>query len=186
MLFQAGYLTISSYDKKTELYTLRYPNHEVRQSYSISLLSAITKESSKEVRSWGRSAREALEGGGLETFCSILQAVFARIPYEIDRREEAHYHGLLSMFLMSIELDPECEVMTNRGRIDLTVCTGSYVYVFEIKIDTSAERALKQIEDMKYYERFKEDKNKRTIVLVGLSFNKRKGEDSLSYVSRVI
>ena len=38
LMFQAGYLSISSYDKYSELYTLDYPNVEVRRSFQKYLL----------------------------------------------------------------------------------------------------------------------------------------------------
>ena len=187
LLFQTGYLTISSYDEETRLYTVKSPNLEVGQSYGVSLLSAITQQTSEDLQTSGYSMRAALKRCDLEEVCSLLQVVFASIPYYIDnKQQEAHYHALVSVFMMSAGLKPECEVATNRGRADLVLCTQEYVYIFEIKVKASAESALQQIEEMKYYERFKEDKNKRTIVLVGLAFNKRKGESSLSCASRVL
>ena len=38
LLFQTGYLTIASYDQEENYYTLAYPNQEVQQSYTLSLI----------------------------------------------------------------------------------------------------------------------------------------------------
>ena len=54
----------------------------------------------------------------------------------------------------------QSELPTDKGRIDLIIHTTQFVYLFELKY-ADPEKALKQIEDRKYYER-----------LVGLSFKR--------------
>ena len=39
LLYQSGYLTIQSYDKKLDTFTLHFPNHEVRQGMIRSMTS---------------------------------------------------------------------------------------------------------------------------------------------------
>ncbi|MBA3752448.1 AAA family ATPase, partial [Candidatus Dependentiae bacterium] len=41
LLFQSGYLTISSYIKETNSYRLDYPNHEIKESYAILLMATL-------------------------------------------------------------------------------------------------------------------------------------------------
>ncbi|MBA2306831.1 hypothetical protein H0W26_01700 [Candidatus Dependentiae bacterium] len=60
------------------------------------------------------------------------------------------------------------------------------MYIFEIKVDASAEQALKQIEKRTYYEQFLTSDIKKTIVLVGLGFNKRDGETTVSCACKTI
>ena len=50
LLFQTGYLTISGYDERTGIYTLTYPNAEVRQSYSLSLITSLTKKRASAIK----------------------------------------------------------------------------------------------------------------------------------------
>ena len=186
LLFQTGYLTISSYDAKTERYTLTYPNHEVRESYSISLIAAITDKDTSAVKTAAQLMTQALNNNEIKTFCSLLGSLFAYIPYQIDKRQEAHYHSMMHLFILSLGFDSQAEVSTNKGRIDLVVQMEKFIYIFEVKVDTTAEKALEQIEDRMYYEQFLSDEKKRTIVLVGLAFNKYDAEAIVSCACKTI
>lgn len=186
LLFQTGYLTIDSYDRTTDSYTLTYPNHEVRESYSILLLSAITGKEDVELKNTSSAVKQALEQQDTATLCSLLGSIFAHIPYQIDKREEAHYHALVHQFFVMLEVDVISEMQTNKGRIDLVAFTDKYIYLFELKVNATPENALAQIEKRTYYERFLTDSKKRTIVLVGLAFNKKDNETTVSCVSKTI
>ncbi len=87
---------------------------------------------------------------------------------------------MMYLFILSLGFDSQAEVPTNKGRIDLVVQTPKFIYLFEVKVDTSAEQALKQIEDRGYYEQFRTHRKGRTIVLVGLAFNKQEGEATVT------
>ena len=184
LLFQTGYLTIASYDEQTERYTLTYPNHEVREAYSISLIAAITDKDTDTVRNSALLVTQALIDNNMKELCTLLGSLFAHIPYHIDKRQEAHYHSMMHLFILSLGFDSQAEVPTNKGRIDLVVQTQKFIYLFEIKVDTTAEKALKQIEARAYYEQFLTDKKRRTIVLVGLAFNKQDGQASVTCDSK--
>jgi hypothetical protein len=60
------------------------------------------------------------------------------------------------------------EEPTNIGRIDAVLETGNKVYIMEFKIG-SEQRALEQIKEMKYYEKY-QGKGKK-IVLMGIGFD---------------
>ena len=102
------------------------------------------------------------------------------IPYQIDKDDESMYHFSSQAFIKLFGFESYLEVSTNKGRIDLVVLTKNYIYVFELKVNASALAALKQIEKRMYYERYLHDKAKRTIVLVGLAFNKRDNEPTVT------
>lgn len=76
------------------------------------------------------------------------------------------------------------EVPTDKGRIDLVLKTKTTVYIFELKIDVPASKALEQIEQKRYFEKYQYT-NKR-IVLVGLSFSGAKDNLSLNYAVKDI
>lgn len=61
------------------------------------------------------------------------------------------------------------ETSTNRGRIDATIETDRYVYLFEFKLHDTAESALAQIHERKYYERYLA--SGKTIQLIAVAFN---------------
>lgn len=63
----------------------------------------------------------------------------------------------------------DAEVRSARGRADAVVKTKDYIYVFEFKLDGSAEEALKQIDDKGYLIPYTADG--RQLVKVGVSFD---------------
>jgi hypothetical protein len=46
------------------------------------------------------------------------------------------------------------EDRTNLGRIDLVLESDTDVYIFELKVDSFAAKALEQIKEKKYYEKY--------------------------------
>lgn len=85
LLFQAGYLTIGSIQNRngTERYTLRYPNHEVKQSLSDYLLTYFvdSMEIKKPVKDRIWDAIVAPAKPDFAAFQSVFQAFFSSIPY---------------------------------------------------------------------------------------------------------
>ena len=63
------------------------------------------------------------------------------------------------------------EYRTSKGRIDLVLKTGDYIYVMEFKLDGSAEEALEQIEDRQYALPFATDTRK--LFKIGVNFSSR-------------
>lgn len=62
--------------------------------------------------------------------------------------------------------------MNNAKRVDAIVQTDNYVYIFELKVDKSADEALQQIRDKGYAEPFALDKRK--VYQIGVSFSSQK------------
>ncbi|MBA2307536.1 PD-(D/E)XK nuclease domain-containing protein, partial [Candidatus Dependentiae bacterium] len=189
LLFQTGYLTISSYNKETNRYTLAYPNNEVRQSYSLSLMAAVTHKSETELYNLVEPFRTALLENTMDELVSLLRIIFAHIPYQIGENNEKFYHRMIQGFVTLLGFESESEVSTNRGRIDFVVYTKKFTYIFEFKVNASPDTAFKQIEERAYYERFLSSntmKQKNTLVLVGLAFSKRNGEPTISCVCKIV
>ena len=63
----------------------------------------------------------------------------------------------------------DIEYKTASCRIDMVVKTSAYIYVFEFKIDRSAQEAMAQIDSKDYLLPFKSDG--RTLVKVGANFS---------------
>lgn len=63
----------------------------------------------------------------------------------------------------------EAEVHSSRGRADAVVKTTDYIYIFEFKLNGSAEEALAQIDDKGYPLPYQADGRK--LIKVGASFN---------------
>ncbi|MDE7350035.1 MAG: PD-(D/E)XK nuclease domain-containing protein [Muribaculaceae bacterium] len=68
-----------------------------------------------------------------------------------------------------VGLETEAESTTSDGSIDIVIKTEDYIYVIELKYDKSADEALKQIEDKKYFRKFQADD--RRIIEIGVNFS---------------
>jgi hypothetical protein len=169
LLFQTGYATIKNYDALKELYTLEMPNYEVRDSLLKNVLLVITQQSSATINTELIELRLALEQEDLETFIDKIKKFYATVPYTIAIDKEKYYQTIFFLLLQLINLKPEVERTTNIGRIDLLVQTNTVLYLFEFKLNGSAEKAIQQILNKKYYEAYQECGKK--IKLVGVNFS---------------
>ena len=166
LLFQTGYLTIA--DVEGEIYTLDYPNQEVKTSFTKALLFA-AEEIGQDVSSHVLRLSGYLRAGNLEAFFTSVQAVFASIPYDIQsKRDEAYYHTLFYLMLSASGGAARSSVLTNRGRIDMVVTFPDKVYIIEFKCEQSPKAALRQIHAQGYAEPF-QGRGKQ-IVLLGINF----------------
>lgn len=172
LLFQTGYLTIKEKiinpRNLATSYRLGYPNMEVRDSLYEHLLAEYTgvgKTSSYEIT---YAFRTALESNDIDSFTLNLKSLYSSIPYDIfiDERE-AYYHSVVYLVLRLLGTHVDVELETNRGRVDAVVFTEKYIHVMEFKMGT-AEEAISQIEERKYYEKYLSDD--REVVLLGVAF----------------
>ena len=67
----------------------------------------------------------------------------------------------------------EAESCTNEGRIYAYIKTEKAVYIFEFKLDRTADAAISQIVDHHYYEKFQSCC--LPIRIIGVNFNSEKG-----------
>jgi Predicted AAA-ATPase/PD-(D/E)XK nuclease superfamily len=173
LLFQTGYITIGSYDAETENYHLAFPNLEVRSSFLRYLLRKFTKINLSTINEFALRFTKALKENNVDLFCRLLQTFFADIPCGIQIPElEKYYQTIIFILAKILGLTVNVEVMTNIGRIDMTIEMATHIYIFEFKTRESAGEALKQIEERKYYEKY--TVRDKEIVLVGIMFDVKK------------
>ena len=67
----------------------------------------------------------------------------------------------------------EAKSCTNEGRIDAYVRTAKTIFIFEFKMNKTAKKAVAQIIDNHYYEKFQD--SGLPIRLIGVNFNASKG-----------
>jgi hypothetical protein len=182
ILYQTGYLTIKEYDPKKNLYKLDFPNREVRGAFNKYLLATFAGSDPSAVKSAIPRLMSALSHGDVALFMSLLQILFAHIPYQLHIPLERYYHSLFQLLASILTHDTQSEISTDKGRIDLVIKMNGITYLFEIKLDGTAEQALRQIEDRKYHERYLLQKNR--IILVGMSFNRLVDRLSIDYLAR--
>ncbi len=151
VIFQSGYLTIKSYDKEFNTFTLCYPNREVKEGFIRFLLPYYTQNKRHNTFDLRRFVQD-LRGGRVEEFMTRLQSLFADTPYLLvhggDR--ERHYHNVIYLLTRLMGFYVKAEYQTAAGRIDMVLETSDYVYVMEFKLNGSAEEALQQINDKGY------------------------------------
>lgn len=154
LFFQSGYLTIKSYDKEYDVYTLDYPNAEIRQSLSLLELGILADIKPSAIDTFVYDLRQSLVHNNLELFAKNLQVILASIPSYLHIEKEAYYHSLMQLLCIILGFETSCEVATSKGRINLVLNAEKYIYVIELKFDKSSSVALEQIKSRKYYEKY--------------------------------
>ena len=169
MIYQSGYLTIKKYDPQFGLYTLGFPNEEVKYGFLNFVAPFYTPVASTDTAFYiGKFVRE-LTSGDVEAFLERLRCFFADFPYELNTKTERHYQVVFYLVFKLMGQFTEAEVRSARGRADAVVKTADYTDVFEFKLNGSAEAALQQIEEKGYS--FPYGADGRKLVKVGVSFD---------------
>jgi hypothetical protein len=170
LMFQTGYLTIKAYDAEDGLYTLGYPNDEVRKSYLGFLANAYTASPVDSVTVLATEIRNALRIVDLKKVESIFNTIFKSIPYQIWQNENEHYyHALIHLTFRLLGIYVECEVQSADGRLDALVRLEKQVYCFEFKLDGTAKAALEQIKEKGYLQPYFHQG--KTCIGVGINFS---------------
>ena len=171
LLFQAGYLTIKKIENLgwEKEYTLGFPNLEVRASFAKHLLAEYVNQPADYTDyTLSFQLRSHLEREELKPAFQIFALVIASTGYDITKHTEGYFHTIMHVLMYSTGLATFSELQTSEGRLD-TVCVGhKAVYVFEFKLDETAEAALNQIKLKGYATPFiGQPKN---LYLVGVNF----------------
>ena len=165
VLYQSGYLTIKSCDKRFGTYRLDYPNEEVKEGFVNFLLPYYSYSKSAKHTTIISQFVMSLEKGDADRFMQLMKSLMADIPYELIRDLENHYQNVMYIITKLMGLYIQAEYRTSRGRIDLLIGTDKYVYIIELKLDGSAEEALAQINAKDYALPFSVDG--REVVKIG-------------------
>ena len=169
MIYQSGYLTIKEYDEEFQEYILGFPNEEVKYGFLNFAAQFYTPVNESEMTFYiGKFTRD-LRSGDAEAFLTRLRAFFAGIPYELNDRTERHYQVIFYIVFRLMGQFTEAEVRSARGRADAVVKTRDTIYVFEFKLNGTAEEALQQIDTQGYLIPYTADD--RQIVRVGVEFD---------------
>ena len=178
MIYQSGYFTIKSYDPTFDVYRLDFPNEEVR-SGMVALLASDYFSDEKYSNSWFVDVTRALRSGDLEKFKLQLTSFLSNISYRFQRKKderecERHFQYTFYLILQLLgKYNTYVEKETSQGRIDCVLECPDYVYIFEFKLNSTAEAALKQIDEKGYVQPYASDKRK--IYKVGISFSSETG-----------
>ncbi len=170
LLFQTGYLTIRNFYRHSNLYQLDYPNLEVQQSF-YEILLGFYRHSGPEVAPLIENISNLFANNDLDGVFSRINQLFATIPYELWQKENEHfYHALIHLTFTLLGAKTYSEVQTSNGRCDALVETADRIFVFEFKLDQSAELALAQVYERDYTEAFR--LSEKEIVALGVNFSR--------------
>ncbi|MCD8206347.1 MAG: ATP-binding protein, partial [Bacteroidales bacterium] len=169
IIYQTGYLTIQGYDAEFGKYILGFPNKEVEYGFTDYLLRyfvpSVEKSTEFDIDNFVRDVR----GGKAEEFMTRLKAMFAGNSYEVAGDKEIYFHNVVQLTFKMMGFYTDVEQTTSGNRIDLVVKTRDYIYIFEFKLDHSAEEALQQIEEKNYAAPYVRDGRK--IIKIGVNFS---------------
>ena len=162
LLFQTGYLTITGEERDGDgsLYTLGYPNHEVRRSLNAVLLGAMVPGFVAVAEQ--RNLHRLLQTNDFAGVEELFRAFLAGIPNEWYARTgmagyEAHYASVFYSHFAAAGMDVRAEESSARGRADMAVLFNANVYVFEFKlVDREPQGlALAQIRERGYADKYR-------------------------------
>lgn len=175
LLYQSGYVTIRHYDNDTQLYTLDIPNKEIRVGLYDCLLpnyleGMYAQNGDVTIAKMSLLIRRNDMNGALQ----LLQDFLATVPYCNVTNYEGHYQQMLFIiFSLLTNFLVDVEVHTHKGRVDIVLLTATNLYLMELKLNSDATTAMRQINLNEYAKRFA--LCGRPVTKVGINFDATKG-----------
>ena len=148
MLLQSGYLTIRDYDADCEAYTLGVPDEEVRRDLCI-LMAGVA--ANKDMQ-WASSLGKKLLVGCWDEFFLGIKSLYAAMAYGSTEGHihENSYARCLSFLLAGSGFRFTMEDVQASGRADIVASHVNGVYIFELKVGESVDKAFRQIREKGY------------------------------------
>ena len=169
MLYQTGYLTIDDFNPHTGMYTLRVPDEEVRRD----LATVTSAVAARQDTYWVSQLGGKLLTAQWDEFFIGLKSLYAALPYGSTEQNvhEVSFERNLVVLLWSQGVRCTTEDRQSNGQADVVAIHPCGVYIFELKVDESAEAALDQVKkkgyDAPYHGRG------LPIWLIGLNFDRQ-------------
>ena len=122
---------------------------------------------------------DALEEGDLDKLQKLLTALLSETTYRMQRKGdpvecERYFQYTIYLVLRMISIySVFIEKEQSQGRVDCIVETPDYIYIFEFKLDGSAEQALQQIQEKGYAKPYLTDSRK--LYQIGVNFSSETG-----------
>ena len=179
LLYQTGYLTIKDYDRESNSYILALPNNEVRTGFIDGLTPTyIGLDGSYVQDGFALKFWRALKNNDLDTAMQEMKAFLACIPYVEGFKEklkdaknyEGFYEYTFWLIFNMLNVYARTQVKCAGGRIDFVVLMPDTTYVFELKVNGTAQEALDQINSKSYALPYHTEG--RNVVKVGVMFKR--------------
>jgi hypothetical protein len=171
LLFQTGYLTIKKVERLEweDIYTLGFPNREVHAAFAKHLLAEYVEKPVDFVDiTLAHKLRLHLERQQLKAAFQIFAPVIASTGYDITKHTEGYFHTIMHVLMYSTGLTTFSELQSAEGRLDTICVAHKSIYIFEFKLDSTAQEALKQIKTKQYATPFLNEP--KTLYLIGVNF----------------
>ena len=177
LLYQSGYLTIKGYDRDRDVYTLDFPNAEVKVGFMENFLARMMNLGNTNSRGFAGNFYAALLHHNIEEAMKSMQAFFASIPYldfgekELDdiTKYEAYYEVLTYVVFSIFNCRTFTQVKVARGKTDVVVFMHDAVYVMELKMHGTAKEALQQIDSNNYAIPYQAEG--KPVIKIGMAFS---------------
>ena len=154
LLYQSGYLTIKEGSEFAEVYTLDFPNREIRIGMMRSLLPNYLGYNAGKGNTTVALMYEAIYHEDMDKALQLLQTFLSTVPYTDNTDYEGHWQQMFYVIFSIFGYYVDVEVRTPKGRVDMVMRTATKLYLIELKLDKSAESAMQQIDLKQYPERF--------------------------------
>jgi len=158
LLFQTGYLTIKSFDIQNSIYTISYPNKEVKDAFLSYITTTFTTKTAGDIDYTSKAIRISLMQSDYNKFFDLLKSLFNSIPYQLHINLEAYYHSLFYLIMELSGINIIGERSTAKGRIDGVIEFNDKIYIIEFKylsenkeVESVLNNAIKQIKTKEYY-----------------------------------
>ena len=178
MIYQSGYLTIKECNLEDNTYLLDFPNEEVRNGF-IDTIASRHFANTSQTTSWVMDVTNSLRKGDTSRFEKLMTALLSSVTYRFQRKQdqmecERYFQYTFYLIVKMLAFySTVAEKETSEGRIDCVVECPDYVYIIEFKLNSSAEAALKQIEEKGYAKPYAADSRK--LIAIGINFSSEKG-----------
>ena len=179
LLYQSGYITIKNYDKITDSYMLSIPNKEVRTGLVYGLMPMYTGLGGSQVQDgFALKFYRSLWKNDIDGAMQEMKAFFAGIPYvegfQKKLQEVKNYEGFYEytfwLIFNMLNVYARTQVKCAGGRIDFVLRMPDTTYVFELKVNGTAQEALEQINSRGYALPY--ETSGRRVVKVGVRFDR--------------
>ncbi|WP_068671820.1 ATP-binding protein [Thermosulfurimonas dismutans] len=178
LLFQTGYLTIDFVERASgmTIYTLRYPNLEVKTAFTRHLLDYLVRNRREREKNLIRLYR-IFQKNDLQALRDLFHAFFASIPHDWYRKSEiqnyeGYYASIFYAYFSALGLQVKVGDPTSHGRLDMAVEFEDRCYLFEFKVvELEPEgRALETLRNRGYHEKYLD--RFREVYLIGVEFSR--------------
>jgi hypothetical protein len=178
LLYQSGYITIKDYDRETDFYILSIPNKEVRTGFVENMIPLYTGINKNNTAGFAMRFWRALKNDNIVAAMQEMKAFLAGIPYVEGFKEklkevknyEGFYEYTFWLTFNMLNLYARTQVKCAGGRIDFVVWMPDTTYVFELKVNGTAQEALDQINSNGYALPYETEGC--TVVKVGVQFDR--------------